>query len=95
MRRSWSWTGEKSKAGSVSWKKELEAVQKDRETQRKRRSRSALPQIALVGYTNAGKSSLMNKMVEVYQKEEDKMVEAKDMLFATAGYNGEKDHAGG
>lgn len=63
--------------------KELEAVQKDRETQRKRRSRSALPQIALVGYTNAGKSSLMNKMVEVYQKEEDKMVEAKDMLFAT------------
>ena len=63
--------------------KELEAVQKNRETQRKRRSRSALPQIALVGYTNAGKSSLMNKMVEVYQKEEDKMVEAKDMLFAT------------
>ena len=39
--------------------------------------------MALVGYTNAGKSTLMNKMVETYVGKEEKMVMAKDMLFAT------------
>ena len=64
-------------------RRELEAIEHDRNTQRKRRNDSSLPQVALVGYTNAGKSTLMNKMVETYVGKEEKMVVARDMLFAT------------
>ena len=64
-------------------RRELEAIEHDRNTQRKRRNDSSLPQVALVGYTNAGKSTLMNKMVETYVGQEEKMVVARDMLFAT------------
>ena len=64
-------------------RRELEAIEHDRNTQRKRRNDSSLPQVALVGYTNAGTSTLMNKMVETYVGKEEKMVVAKDMLFAT------------
>lgn len=64
-------------------RKELEAIEHDRNVQRQKRSKSALPQVALVGYTNAGKSTLLNKMMEVYGGSEEKMVMAKDMLFAT------------
>lgn len=64
-------------------RRELEAIEHDRNTQRKRRNDSSLPQVALVGYTNAGKSTLMNKMVEIYVGKEEKMVVARDMLFAT------------
>ena len=64
-------------------RRELEAIEHDRNTQRKRRNDSSLPQVALGGYTNAGKSTLMNKMVETYVGKEEKMVVAKDMLFAT------------
>ena len=64
-------------------RRELEAIEHDRNTQRKRRNDTSLPQVALVGYTNAGKSTLMNKMVETYVGKEEKMVVAKDMLFAT------------
>mgnify|MGYP005897809349 FL=1 len=64
-------------------RRELEAIEHDRNTQRKRRNDSSLPQVALVGYANAGKSTLMNKMVETYVGKEEKMVVARDMLFAT------------
>lgn len=64
-------------------RRELEAIEHDRNTQRKRRNDSSLSQVALVGYTNAGKSTLMNKMVETYVGKEEKMVVARDMLFAT------------
>ena len=43
-----------------SIKKELEKVRKNRQTQRKQREKIPLPVCALVGYTNAGKSSLLN-----------------------------------
>ena len=39
--------------------------------------------VSLVGYTNAGKSTLMNAMIDQFQKGEDKKVFEKDMLFAT------------
>lgn len=42
-----------------------------------------MPQVALVGYTNAGKSTLLNAMVDAYVKDEDKRVFEEDMLFAT------------
>lgn len=64
-------------------KKELEELSKDREVQRKKREESDIPLVSLVGYTNAGKSSLMNYMIDRFVKDEDKKVIEKDMLFAT------------
>lgn len=64
-------------------RKELEGVSKERETQRKQRQASRIPKVALVGYTNAGKSTLMNCMVETYLQDDAKKVLEKDMLFAT------------
>jgi GTP-binding protein EngB required for normal cell division len=64
-------------------KKELEAVEQDRQTQRKKRRNSRIPQVALVGYTNAGKSTVLNQMVEKYVGNGEKKVLQKDMLFAT------------
>ena len=64
-------------------RKELEAVAMDRQVQRKKRMNSRTPQVALVGYTNAGKSTVMNQMVQKYIGNEEKKVLEKDMLFAT------------
>lgn len=64
-------------------RKELEEVSKERITQRKKRAQSGIPRVALVGYTNAGKSTLMNAMVDEYMQDDTKKVMAKDMLFAT------------
>lgn len=63
--------------------KELEEVSKERNVQRKKRQEARTPLVALVGYTNAGKSTIMNAMVEAYVKDEEKKVLEKDMLFAT------------
>lgn len=57
-------------------KRDLAAVVKQRETQRKRRVRRATPTAAIVGYTNAGKSSLLNRLTGAE-------VLAEDKLFAT------------
>lgn len=55
---------------------ELEEIVKNRELLRKQRERNEMPVIAIVGYTNAGKSTLLNKLT-------DSDILAKDMLFAT------------
>ena len=57
-------------------KKELEKVSAHRQRYRAQRKRSRIPTVALVGYTNAGKSTLLNKLArsEVY---------VADQLFAT------------
>lgn len=57
-------------------KKELEAVRRHRDVQRKARSQNPVPVAAIVGYTNAGKSTLLNKLTDASVLEEDK-------LFAT------------
>ncbi len=57
-------------------KNELKHVSGERELQRKRRARSGVFRVALVGYTNAGKSTLLNALT-------DAGVLAEDMLFAT------------
>ncbi len=60
----------------VKIKAELEGVKRTRGLQRKARKRVPFPVIALVGYTNAGKSTLFNRLTE-------SEVLAKDLLFAT------------
>jgi len=57
-------------------KAEIEVVRKQRSTQRKERERNPVPHAAIVGYTNAGKSTLLNTLC-------GSDVLAKDMLFAT------------
>lgn len=57
-------------------KKELERVKKTRDLGRKARERVPFPIIALVGYTNAGKSTLFNVLTKAN-------VMAEDLLFAT------------
>lgn len=64
-------------------RRELARVEKDRETQRKQRLKSAVPSVSLVGYTNAGKSTVMNALIDRYTCGEEKKVLEKDMLFAT------------
>ena len=64
-------------------RKELRVIDRSEEVKRKQRDKSAIPTAALVGYTNAGKSTIMNRLVEKYGAGEDKTVFEKDMLFAT------------
>ena len=63
-------------------KKEIAEVKANRSVQRSKRQKSGLPVAALVGYTNAGKSSIMNRLLAASDKVEKQVFE-KDMLFAT------------
>lgn len=65
-------------------KKELKAVASQEEIKAARRNQSRIPKVALVGYTNAGKSTTMNSLLKVFTDEgTNKQVFVKDMLFAT------------
>ncbi|MBC6910489.1 GTPase HflX, partial [Lactobacillus reuteri] len=64
-------------------RQELAAIAKSEQTKRKQRVKSAIPTAALVGYTNAGKSTIMNGLVRKYGAAEEKTVFEKNMLFAT------------
>ena len=57
-------------------KRELEEVRRTRGLHREARKRTPYPILALVGYTNAGKSTLFNRLTEA-------QVDARDLLFAT------------
>lgn len=63
--------------------KELEVLNRTRQVQREGRGRGELPNVALVGYTNAGKSSLMNCLLTMNGSDAEKKVFEKNMLFAT------------
>ena len=63
-------------------KKDLEELKLKRGVQRSKREKSGIPVVALVGYTNSGKSSLMNCFLSMEDRE-DKQVFEKNMLFAT------------
>ncbi len=62
---------------------ELKEASKADETKRKLRDKSQIPTVALVGYTNAGKSTVMNGLIKLFGEDEDKQVLVKNMLFAT------------
>lgn len=62
-------------------KKELKAVASQEEIKSARRNQSRIPKVALVGYTNAGKSTTMNGLLT--KEGSDKEVFVKNMLFAT------------
>ncbi|KRL63367.1 GTPase HflX [Lactobacillus psittaci] len=64
-------------------KKQLREVATQEEIKAKRRNQSKLPQVALVGYTNAGKSTTMNGLLKQFGEDPEKKVFAKNMLFAT------------
>lgn len=55
---------------------QIEEMEKNRRTMRAARDRSSIPQVAIVGYTNAGKSTLLNALT-------DAGILAEDKLFAT------------
>lgn len=72
------------KSRIIEIEKELKDIEKNRETQRAQRIKSSLPIVALVGYTNAGKSTIMNQIIKLNPEHiEEKEVFEKDMLFAT------------
>ena len=60
----------------TKFRRQLEQIQKTRDTQRKRRLESHVPQICIIGYTNAGKSTILNALTK-------SAVLAEDKLFAT------------
>ncbi|MBO8159896.1 GTPase HflX [Thermosyntropha sp.] len=64
-------------------KKQLEQVKDMRRLHRKRRERAGIKEISLVGYTNAGKSSLFNVLCRHFHMSKSEQVEADDRLFQT------------
>ena len=62
-------------------KKELESIKLSRRNMRVSRLNNPIPKICIVGYTNAGKSTLMNRLVNLSKV--DKTVLEKNALFAT------------
>ncbi|GKQ42438.1 GTPase HflX [Companilactobacillus sp. RD055328] len=65
-------------------KKQLQEIDQNLETQNKKRKENSIPTVALVGYTNSGKSTTMNALLnKSVSSNEDNKVFEKDMLFAT------------
>ena len=63
---------------------DIEAMKRVRETTRKRRTAGAVPTVAIVGYTNAGKSTLLNRLTDSAVLSEDKLFATLDPTTRTA-----------
>lgn len=68
--------------------KELEEVKRHREVTRSKRSRGGAPVAAIVGYTNAGKSTLLNTLTGAQVLEEDKLFATLDPTTRVLGLTG-------
>jgi len=75
--RSWRRISAWSAIGSKKLKERVEQVAEQRRTATRARDRRLIPTVAIVGYTNAGKSTLLNALVGQV------VVKAEDRLFAT------------
>ncbi|MCX5997127.1 MAG: GTPase HflX [Chloroflexi bacterium] len=64
----------------TSIKKQIEAVRKHRELYRRKREQSGTPLVALVGYTNAGKSTLLNTLCKAGVLVENKLFSTLDPI---------------
>jgi len=67
-------------------KDELKKIKKTRDVQREKRNKENIPKVSLVGYTNAGKSTLRNALCDIAASKENKIKEKvfeANMLFAT------------
>ena len=71
----------------TSLKRELAGIQEKKETQRRFGQQSPLKKIALVGYTNAGKSTVLNHLLMLSEQAKEKQVLEQDLLFATLDTN--------
>lgn len=64
-------------------KEDVKAAQVVLDTKSKMRAESSMPIVSLIGYSNTGKSTLLNRIIELSGADEDKRVYADDRLFAT------------
>lgn len=67
----------------VQIEKELTKIHQMKDRQIQKRKRNQVPIVALVGYTNAGKSTTMNTLINYLTKDNKKEVYAENKLFAT------------
>lgn len=69
-------------------RRELETMSRQRELMRSRRQKQALPTVALVGYTNTGKSTLLNAITDAGVLAEDKLFATLDPVTRRVGMEG-------
>lgn len=74
----------------LRFKKQLKSVETARETQRKRRLNSGIAHICLIGYTNTGKSTLLNQLTKADVLAEDKLFATLDTTTRELFVEGEK-----
>lgn len=74
----------------LKFQKQLKKLQQARETQRKRRLDTGVPQICLIGYTNAGKSTILNALTKADVLAEDKLFATLDTTTRELYTNGKK-----
>lgn len=73
-------------------KKELKDLVKTRRTQREKRIKNDVFTVALTGYTNSGKSTMMNSIIDLASTHKDEYVFEENMLFATLETKTKKIH---
>jgi GTPase len=71
-------------------KRRLKELERRRQTQRKARRRGELPVVALAGYTNAGKSTLLNALTDAHVSVDDRLFETLDPTTRTFAQDGRR-----